>query len=172
MTIHLLKPALKRHEAEAIASIWLDNKLEIQNFLSHFDKHSLVAKRKGMWILGIIHEMAGNSLDSFHDVIFKIFSKSSDPAVRREIFQILSRTPNEKIRGAMLDEALKCILNPLSSVAECHHALQSLMEPSMKHPEIAQETIHALTKTLDMRTTAWSRYGSKKIALMQRSCKR
>jgi len=168
MSIAQLKSALKREEADAIAASWLNNREEIQKFLSLFEEHNIIVQRKGMWVMAIIHEMDSHSLAPFHDIIFKIFSNSHDAAVRREVFQILHTTKDEKIRGAMLDEALRCIHHPMSSVAECHHALQWLIEPSKKHPEINHETIIALTATQDSRTAAWSRYAGKQIISFQK----
>ena len=167
MTSLQFKPALKRKEAEAVAAAWLQNRNEILHFLTSFEKHSTIAQRKGLWVLGIIHEIESSSLESYHDILYKIFNASSDAAVRREIFQILLGTRNEKIRGAMLDAAIACIQNPASSVAECHHALQWLLEPSKKHPELARETITALTTTSENRTPAWSRYAAKQIIRLQ-----
>ncbi|MFM7105480.1 MAG: hypothetical protein ACKOW8_08145 [Flavobacteriales bacterium] len=172
MSILQLKSALKRNEADAIAASWLSNREEIEIFAKQFQNHSAIVQRKGMWILGIIHEKHSDALMPFHNILFSIFSSSDDPAVRREIFQILLAASDEKIRGVMLDEALRCLLNPLSSVAECHHALQWLIEPSLKHAEIAMETLMALTSTMNQRTAAWARYARKQITRIERSLKR
>jgi hypothetical protein len=163
MSIVQLKSGLKRREADAIAASWLKNREELQHFLSLFAEHSTTVQRKGMWILGLIHDTDSISLVPFHDLLFNIFCSSNDAAVRREIFEILLGTKDEKIQGFMLDEALQCIHNPSSSVAECHHALKWLINPSKKHPEIGHETISALSATQDLRTAAWSRYAKKKI---------
>jgi len=171
MSILQLKSALKRNDADAIAASWLGNLEAIENFVKQFQNHSTIVQRKGMWILGIIHEKYSDALIPFHDILFRIFSSSDDPAVRREIFQILLAATNEKIRGMMLNEALRCLFNPLSTVAECHHALQWLIEPSSKHSEIAKETIMALTSTRDMRTAAWARYANRQITRIERNLK-
>ena len=125
-----------------------------------------------MWILGIINEIDLNPLLPFHPILYSIFYTSDDSAVRREIFQILLPAKDEKIRGKMLDAAICCIENPASSVAECHHALQWLLEPAKKHPEIALETIAALSATLKNRTAAWTRYAEKQIIRLQKQHKK
>lgn len=168
MPVVKLRSALKRNEADAIAAFWMRQSEEIQHFISRFENHSIVVQRKGMWVLGIIHEMDSQALLPFHDSIFNIFSCSNDPAVRREIFGMLLNTEDEKIRGKMLDAAMLSLHNPMSSVAECHHALQWLIEPSKKHPEIGNETISALIATQDLRTAAWSRYAKKQIIYLQK----
>lgn len=121
-----------------------------------------------MWVVGIIHEKNAGSLIPFHSAIFDIFKMTNETAVRREIFQILLTTTQEKIRAFMMDAAIQCIQNPKSSVAECHHALQWLLQPSKNHLEICNETISALSSTLHNRSSAWARYAQKQITRLEK----